>query len=131
VWKEPPDSVVFESRDSPRRSFDGHSLFTKWDHLHLLYFMGYAIWNYICAPFYFTWPGFSVREVENPLQDPIGNNWRALEVSFLDDVPAHNNVQKYYFDQRHTLRQLDYRAEVVSGQDAGEITHMCFDHRKF
>lgn len=34
-----------------------------WDDLHLLYFTGYAMWNYLCTPFFFTWPGFAVEEI--------------------------------------------------------------------
>ena len=129
VWKETPDGSIIASRDTPRTAFEGHNFFTKWDHLHLLYFMGYAIWNYICAPFYFSWPGMKLREVENTGQDAVDSSWRALEVTYPDDIPTHNRVQIYYFDEKHSLRRLDYRAEVVGGTDAGVAAHECFDHQ--
>lgn len=66
VWKETINGIVIEERDNPRHAFEGHNLFAKWDDLHLLYFMEYAIWNYVCDPFYFTWPGMEVRRSQLP-----------------------------------------------------------------
>ena len=131
VRKEKPDGTVIESRNSPREAFASHNFLTKWDDFHLLYFMGYAIWDYLCTPFFFTWPGFKVREIENPLKDLPGARWRALEVTFPDDVDTHCKVQPFYFDDRHVLRRLDYKAEVVSGSSPGGAAHMCYDHREF
>lgn len=31
--------------------------------MYLLHFSGQALWNYMCAPFYFTWPGLQVRDL--------------------------------------------------------------------
>src|SRR5689334_8921262 len=32
-----------------------------WDRLHLTYFLGYALWNYLTAPFLFALPDFNFR----------------------------------------------------------------------
>jgi len=33
-----------------------------WDDLHLAYFSGYAMWNYLTTPFLFAMEGFEVEE---------------------------------------------------------------------
>jgi len=56
-----PGRVWIESRDDgreivelkePRASFAGHVRDTKWDQLQRLYFLGYAIWNYLATPLF-------------------------------------------------------------------------------
>jgi len=54
VWIERRDGTVVEERFEPRASFAGHVRETPWDRLHLTYFLGYAIWNYLTAPFLFA-----------------------------------------------------------------------------
>ena len=126
VWKEGSDGAIIEKRETPREAFKGHEVPTPWDHLHLLYFSGYAITNYMCTPFYFTWPGFEAREVDNQLEDSIHRKWRVLEVTYPEGFDAHCKVQKYYFDQNHLLRRLDYHADVVGSTSTA---HMCYDHQ--
>ena len=125
TWKERPDGSVIESRDMPREAFKNHAVATSWDNLHLLYFSGYAVWNYVHAPFYFTWPGFATREIESHFEGQ--QKWRVLEVTYPDGFPTHCKVQKFYFDGDYKLKRLDYKADVAAG---GSIAHYCFDHRK-
>src|ERR1700694_2523637 len=47
VWIERRDGTVVEERAEPRAAFAGHVRETPWDHLHLTYFHGYAVWNYL------------------------------------------------------------------------------------
>lgn len=125
AWKERADGTVMESRENLRASFEGQTAASPWDQLQLLHFVGQALWNYTCAPFYFTWPGFEFRDagVEHIEQ---GQQWTALEVTFPDDMPTHEKVQKSYFDERGLLRRLDYNSEFVK---AGPGAHLLFDHR--
>jgi hypothetical protein len=51
VWIERRDGEVVEERFEPRASFSGHDRCTPWDRLHLTYYLGYAIWNYLTVPF--------------------------------------------------------------------------------
>src|ERR1700680_1612208 len=51
------DGVVVERRDDPRASFAGYEVTTPWDALQVGYFISYACWNYLTAPFLFTYPG--------------------------------------------------------------------------
>ena len=46
---ESSDGAVLEDRHHPRDAFVGHTLSTPWDHLHGLYFGGYALWNSPCS----------------------------------------------------------------------------------
>jgi hypothetical protein len=68
-----------------------------WDDLDLLYFLGYALWNYAVAPFVFLWPGFRCREGEL-WQERDGSVWRRLHVTYPPAFPAHCSEQTCYFD---------------------------------
>lgn len=112
-----------ESRDNPRAAFaDTHD--SKWDDMHLLYFTGYAMWNYLTAPFSFTLPGFSTRELKDHNEN--GETWRVLEVTYPDDIPTHNKIQRFYYDEQFMLRRLDYEPEVLFGASA---TQYMFDYK--
>ena len=50
VWIERRDGWSVEERSDPRAAFAGHVRETPWDRLHLTYFLGYALWNYLTAP---------------------------------------------------------------------------------
>ena len=123
VSVERADGAILQSRDHHRQKLlTNASLEAPWDDLDLLYFRGYALWNYLMAPFYFTWPGFSTREVESHRE--AGQTLRVLEVTYPDGFPAHCKVQKYYYDNQYHLRRLDYAADVLN---AGLAVHYCFD----
>ncbi|OQV03182.1 hypothetical protein CLAIMM_08260 [Cladophialophora immunda] len=123
---ERPNGSVVLSRSDPSRHFEGHVVATPWDDLDLLYFNGYAVWNYIVTPFYFAWPGISTRELEGHSEG--GETWRVLEVTHPADFATHCRVQKFYFDPRYRLRRLDYTVDVVPG--SGTVAHYVFDPRK-
>jgi hypothetical protein len=122
VWIERRDGTIVEERSNPRAAFAGHVRDTPWDRLHLTYFLGYAIWNYLTTPFLFSGPGFTTREFGAHVEG--GEAWRVLEVTYPDDVPAHTKVQKLYFGGDFMLRRLDYVADVLGGVAA----HYCYDH---
>lgn len=67
---------AMESRDNPRSAFEGHSVETKWDNLHLVYFSGYAIWTYLTSPFLLKLPNVHTEEIEP--WDEQGQVWRRL-----------------------------------------------------
>jgi hypothetical protein len=123
---ERPDGAVVLSRKDPFKHFEGHVIDTPWDDLDLLYFRGYALWNYIMTPFYFTWPGFSTRELEPHKEN--GQTWRVLKVTYPEDLPTHCQVQKFYYDERFILRRLDYTVDVIT--DSGHVAHYVYDDRK-
>lgn len=99
-----------------------------WTDLDVLYFLGYAIWNYSVIPYVFQWPGFESREGE-PWRAADGATWRRLHVVYPAAFPAHCREQTMYFDERGWLRRLDYTADVFGPIARG--AHYCHAHRDF
>jgi len=99
-----------------------------WDDLDVLYFFGYALWNYTTTPFVFTWPGFECHEAGD-WREPDGSVWRKLAVRYPAGFPTHCRDQMFYFDRQGWLRRLDYTADVFSRFAKG--AHLCDDHRTF
>ena len=125
AWIESDQGELVEQRENPRSAFAGHERSTPWDRLHLTYFLGYALWNYLTTPFLFTRPGFEFKELGE--HEEAGETWRVIEVTYPDDIPAHCKVQKVYFDESHMLKRLDYVTDVLGGVAA----HYCFDPMPF
>jgi hypothetical protein len=121
AWIERRDGTTVEERFDPRAAFAGHVRETPWDRLHLTYFLGYAVWNYLTTPFLFARMGFATRELETHVEGR--ETWRTLEVTYPDDVPAHTKVQQLYFDDDFMLKRLDYVTDVLGGVAA----HYCYD----
>jgi hypothetical protein len=122
---ESEDGTAVSALDSPRSAFAGYVRATPWDELHLMYFVGYAMHNYLTAPFHFTRPGFQTREVDPHTEN--GDVWRALEVTFPDDYPTHNKTQWFYFDEKSfMLQRVDYKPDVVGAA----ASHYCYDHKE-
>lgn len=113
-------------RDNPRAAWSDLPRETPWDDLHLLYFTGYALWNYLCTPFLLTWPGFVLDEISPWIEG--SQTWGRLRVTFPANVPTHCPEQVLYFDDRGLLRRLDYAPEFPG---AFAVAHYCDDHRDF
>jgi hypothetical protein len=124
---ESDDGVPLAERENPRAAFGSLRHNFRWDDLDLLYFAGYALWNYVSAPFMFTRPGFELEE-RDPWEE-MGERWRRLRVLFPDDIPTHSREQDFYFDEAGLLRRLDYTAEVFGGW--AKAAHYCWDHKQF
>jgi hypothetical protein len=116
-----PDSIVIEtesgdfleSQNKPRAAFQTHTLETPWDDFHLLYFNSYALWNYLTAPFLYTWPGFETEELA-PWQEN-GEIWRPLKITYPDSVVSHTREQVAYYGQDGLLRRHAYTVDVLGG----------------
>ena len=129
------DSVRIEShsgelvaeRRNPRAAFRGLRHAIWWDDLDLLHFAGYALWNYMSAPFMLLRPGFELEELEPWEED--GETWHRLRVAFPPDIPTHSREQEFYFDRSGILKRLDYTAEVFGSW--AKATHYCWDHKEF
>ena len=129
--------VRIETRDEARivaqrdlqRSADGKVMRRLvWDDLDLLYFLGYALWNYAVTPFVFLWTGFECREGA-PLRESNGTVLRSLDVIYPHAFPAHSRNQRFYFDDAGLLRRIEYSAEVFG--DWARAVHECDSHRAF
>ena len=121
VWIERRDGWSVEERSDPRAAFAGHVRETPWDRLHLTYFLGYALWNYLTAPFLFAWQGFNYQELDPHVEGQ--ETWHVLEVTYPDNIPAHTKTQKLYFDDAFMLKRWDYETDVLGGVAA----HYCYD----
>ncbi|HEY0799368.1 MAG TPA: hypothetical protein VGD54_00885, partial [Steroidobacteraceae bacterium] len=123
-----PDAVAIETSDgksiknrvNPRAAFQGHAVETAWDDLHLAYFSGYAIWNYLNTPFLFLLPGFKTEEIEP--WDEHGEKWRRLKVTFPDSVATHCPEQVFHVNGDNLISRLDYSAPVTGGIPTAHYT---------
>lgn len=108
-WPEPGQTGVLDGWRSRierggeiEREREGRRKRLRWDHLDVLHFAGYALWNYTTAPFLLARPGFRVRELEG----------RRLEVTFPPQIPTHSERQVFHLDREGRIARLDYTAEV-------------------
>ncbi|MFF4956473.1 hypothetical protein ACFY2Z_05175 [Streptomyces sp. NPDC001222] len=120
VAVETPDGEVLAERTAPRDAFAGHGPDTPWDQLHALYFCGYALWNYLTAPYLLTRPGVQVQELE-PWNE-AGEEWRRLHARFPQDMATHSKEQVFHYDASGLLRRHDYAAEVLGGAPAAHYS---------
>jgi len=118
---------VLGPREAGRASFARFSRKLWWDQLDGLYFRGYAMWNYVNAPFMLAGNGFALRE--GPPLRQGDEVWRSLVATFPPDIPTHSRQQTFYFDERGWLRRLDYTAEVIYSW--GASSNLCYDHKWF
>lgn len=71
-----------------------------WTDADVVHFAGYALWNYLAAPF--VWERCDVRELPK----------RRLALTFPDDFPTHSRRQIAHLDDQARIARLDYTAEV-------------------
>ena len=124
---ERDDGTVVEQRADARHAIKGLRRNLWWDDLDLLYFAGYALWNYMTTPYLLQRPGFELEERE-PWEEN-GERWRRLHVRFPAEIPTHSREQDFYFDAEGKLRRLDYTAEVFGSW--AKAAHYCHEHRRF
>lgn len=120
------DGKRLKQRSNPREAFAGHTPATPWDDLHLAYFSGYAMWNYLSTPFMFALPGFAAEEIEPWVEDH--ETWRRLKITFPGSVATHSPEQVFYIDDNGLIARLDYLANVVGGIPTAHYTS---DYRDF
>lgn len=124
-----PERVVIEDEQGktveelvhPRPTFAGYELTTPWSDTQLGYFAGYAMWNYLTAPFLFREPGVVATEIDN--WEEAGETWRRLRVEFPDDIATHSRFQTYYFDDTGLLRRHDYEVEIQGNNSAAHYLY--------
>jgi hypothetical protein len=120
------DGTEIKSRTNPRNAFHGHKAETGWDDLHLAYFSGYAMWNYLNAPFLFRLPGVATEEIF-ALEDN-GERRRRLKVTFPDSIATHCREQVFHTDGNGLITRLDYSADLSGGVP---IAHYLSGYRTF
>lgn len=114
-----------EKRDDPRHAFEGQSIETPWDDLHVAYFDSYALWTYLTIPFLYTYPGFVTEEL--PIWQEDGEVWRPLRAVFPDNVASHTREQISYFGKDGLLRRHEYIVDIMGGARG---LNYAYDYRK-
>jgi len=97
------DGQVVETRTSARDRFPyGRQLF-RWDQMDMVYFAGYAFWNYIVMPTLFLRDDIEWKQKSDTRVDAI----------FPPSIPTHSKKQRFHFDPETGLvSQYDYTAKV-------------------
>ena len=107
------DGTLIASRDHPEQSFAGQQRETPWDEIHVIYFVGEALWTYLNTPFLYTQDGFATKEIA-PIEVD-GEVWRRLQVTFPDRVKSHTRTQISCFGPDGRLRRHDYTVDILGG----------------
>jgi hypothetical protein len=81
----------------------------------VLYFIGYAFWNYFTTLFLLASKGVTCEEVE-PWEENH-QKWRVLRATFDPSIDTHCAVQNFY-DDRGMLQRHDYFTDVAKGNAA-------------
>jgi hypothetical protein len=105
--------TLIEARDNPIQSFEGQRRETPWDDIHVVYFVGEALWTYLNTPFLYTHDGFATEEIASIQVD--GETWRRLKVTFPDYVKSHTREQISCFGPDGLLRRHDYTVDILGG----------------
>lgn len=109
VWLQDPSGQRVAEREGPRRQFARFDRNFRWDRLDILYFAGYALWNYLGFPFLLETPGVTLLDGRAPAGDTPGR----LVVRFDASVPTHSALQTFHVDGRGHLLRHDYTADVI------------------
>jgi hypothetical protein len=110
---ETADGTLTEARDNPEESFAGQQRETPWNDIHVIYFVGEALWTYLNTPFLYTYEGFSTEEISSIRVE--GETWRRLKVTFPDTVKSHTREQISCFGPDGLLRRHDYTVDILGG----------------
>ena len=96
---DPRGTLMREGPDSP------------WDTLRGAYFVAWAVWHNVTAPFLYTFPGFETEEVE-PWSEG-GQIWRVLKITFPPTIEVHSRVQYAYYGDDGLLRRQRYTVDIL------------------
>lgn len=117
--------VATSTLDEPHKSFEGYDRQSSWNELQFLYFIGYALRNYLTMPFLLASDGVRCEEIAP--HEEHGERWRVLKVTFPHDIEVHCTEQRFYFNDADYLIRNDYAPDVSKGP----ASHYTFDHRTF
>jgi|SRR5579864_6824855 len=111
-----PNGEVLASRENVKAAHPNEQLWSRWDTLDLMYFLGYAFWSYFSLPYQLMRDDICWTE----LRDGV------LEAHYPAELPVHSLVQRFYFDRDGLLARNDYHPEMLSVRDeawAGNVVH--------
>jgi hypothetical protein len=89
---ETDSGVEISKLDEPRKTFRGYDRQSPWNELQFLYFIGYALTNYLTMPFLLASDGVCCEEVAP--HEEHGERWRVLKVTFPDNIEVHCKIRR-------------------------------------
>ena len=109
-----PDSVTIENLDgqvlrtwlNPGLQFLDPGNDPLADDLHLVFFCGVSIWNYLTTPFHLARPDVMVEEL-SPWKENE-QTWRRLRARFPPGIVTSSPEQIFYFDENGLQRRVDH-----------------------
>ncbi|WFU75131.1 hypothetical protein [Bradyrhizobium sp. CB2312] len=109
-----PDAITIESLDgdvlrtwrNPSLAFPEVGSPTLADELHLVFFCGVAIWNYLTNPFLLAHPDVVTEELA-PWRENT-ETWRRLRAQFPPHLITLAPEQIFYFDENALQRRTDH-----------------------
>jgi hypothetical protein len=109
-----PDAITIESLEgeilrtwrNPSLAFTETGSPTLADELHLVFFCGVAIWNYLTNPFLLAHPDVVVEEL--PPWQENNESWRRLRAQFPPSLITLAPEQIFYFDENALQRRTDH-----------------------
>jgi len=125
VWLTSADGSHAAQREGARELMGQWRRQLWWDPLDLLYFAGYALWNYLTTPSLLTAPGVECEEGA-PFEE-AGQRLRTLDVRFPPAIPTHSPEQRFFFDEKFRLRRHDYDPQPFSSW--ARAAHFCDGHQ--
>ena len=103
---------VARERVEPRSAFAKLAKLIRWDALDMLYFAGYALWNYLTFPFLLAEPGVEVRPTIGGPETISG--CVTLRATFPAVFPTHSREQSFHvYRESLLLHRHDYVADVI------------------
>lgn len=124
VWLSDGEGVEGRVRDGARAEMSKWRRQLWWDPLDLLYFSGYALWNYLTTPFLLAAPGVECRE--GPPVNESNRRLRTLDARFPPEIPTHSPEQRFYYDEQFLLRRHDY--DPLPFASWARAAHLCDQH---
>lgn len=103
--------ALIAQRHHPRANFSRFGKQWHWDKLDLLYFAGYALWNYLSFPFLLATADVTTEETMDSTGAPAA--LRQLTARFSDAVPTHSSIQTFHIGPDGLLVRHDYTADVI------------------
>ncbi len=108
VFMRDEHGQLIGERSNPRPLLNRVDKWVVWDKLDILYFAGYALWNYLSFPFILKAPGVSVVAA-----GAQGDATDRLFATFDASVATHSAAQVFHLDASRTLLRHDYTADVI------------------
>lgn len=106
VTLESPDGQILRTWQNPTPKLLGRPPHPIADELHLVFFCGLAIWNYVTIPFLLARPDVVVEEL--PPWDENGQVRHRLRARFPPTIVAPAPEQILYFDEKVLQRRVDH-----------------------